>query len=92
MFLVIGRLQNWCSDAFFVIFFFVIYFFANREICDTWICRDKVWWLREASQSGKHSYPYVKKSFKTQHGTIAIDPAILAAIGHRFIAKNRKKY
>ena len=32
----------------------------------------------------KCSYPYVKKSFKTQHGRI---PAILAAIGHRFIAQ-----
>ena len=28
-----------------------------------------------------------KKSFKTQHGSIPIDPASLAAIGHRFIAK-----
>ena len=34
--------------------------------------------------------PYVKKSFKTQHGRIPIDPAILAAIGHRFIAKKTK--
>ena len=33
---------------------------------------------------------YVKKSFKTQHGRIPIDPAILAAIGHRFIAKKNK--
>ena len=38
-------------------------------------------------KSGKRSYPYVKKSFKTQHGRIPIDPAILAAIGHRFIVK-----
>ena len=36
------------------------------------------------------SYPYVKKSFKTQHGRIPIDPAILAAIAHRFIAKKRE--
>ena len=40
---------------------------------------------------GKRSYPYVKKSFKTQHGRIAIDPAILAAIGHRFIANKKKR-
>ena len=33
---------------------------------------------------------YVKKSFKTQRGRISIDPAILAAIGHRFIAKTNK--
>ena len=38
-------------------------------------------------KSGKHLYPYVKKSFKAQHGRIPIDPAILAAIGHRFVAK-----
>ena len=31
----------------------------------------------------KCSYPYVKKSFKIQYGIIPIDPAILAAIGHR---------
>ena len=37
---------------------------------------------------GKLSYPYVKKSFKKQHGRIPIDPAILAAIRRRFIAKN----
>ena len=29
--------------------------------------------------------------FKTQRGRIPIDPAILAAIGHRFIAKTNKK-
>ena len=40
-------------------------------------------------KSGKRSYPYVKKSFKAQHGRIPIDPASLAAIGHRFIAKNQ---
>ena len=39
-------------------------------------------------KSGKRSYPYVKMSFKTQHGRIPIDPAIVAAIGHRFTAKN----
>ena len=33
----------------------------------------------------KRLYPYVKKSFKTQHGRIPIDPAISAAIRHRFI-------
>ena len=31
--------------------------------------------------------PNVKKSFKTQRDRIPIDSAILAAIGHRFIAK-----
>ena len=41
-------------------------------------------------KSGKRPYPYVKKSFKTQHGRIPIGPAIWAAIGHRFIAKLNK--
>ena len=39
----------------------------------------------------KHSYPYVKKLFKTQHGRTPINLAILAAIGHRFIAKTKRK-
>ena len=36
----------------------------------------------------------VKKSlwFNAQHGRIPIDPAILAAIGHRFIAKKNPKF
>ena len=34
-------------------------------------------------------YRWEKKSFKC--GRIPIDPAILAAIGHRFIAKKKKK-
>ena len=33
--------------------------------------------------------PLWKKSFKTQHGRIRIDPAILPAIGHRFIANKK---
>ena len=32
-----------------------------------------------------------KKSFKTHHSRIPINPAILAAIGHRFIAQKKKK-
>ena len=50
--------------------------------------RYKVQWLREASQIGQTFL--VKKSFETQHGRIAIDPAILAAILHRFIAIKKK--
>ena len=42
-------------------------------------------------KSGKHSHPYVNKSFKTKHGRIPIDPAMLAAIGHRFIAPKKKE-
>ena len=33
----------------------------------------------------------MKKLFKTQHDRIPIDPPILAAIGHRFIAKTKRK-
>ena len=33
---------------------------------------------------------HVKKLLKTQHGRNPINPAILAAIGHRFMAKKRK--
>ena len=32
-------------------------------------------------------YTPVKRLFEAQHDRIPIDPAILAAIGHRFIAK-----
>ena len=42
-------------------------------------------------KSGKRSHSYVKKLFKTQHGRIPIDPAILAVIGHRFIATTKTK-
>ena len=36
------------------------------------------------------SYPYVKKLFKARRGRIPIDPAVWAAIGHRFIATTKK--
>ena len=32
----------------------------------------------------------MKKSIKTQHSRIPIDPGSLAAIGHRFIANKKK--
>ena len=47
----------------------------------------RVWWLREASQIGQMFVPYMKK---LQRGRIPIDPAILAATGHRFIAQKTK--
>ena len=53
----------------------------------------KVWWLREASQIGQTFLPLhvceksPLKQNTAQHSRIPIDPAILAAIGHRFIAK-----
>ena len=38
--------------------------------------------------SGKRSYPYVKKSFKTQRSRIQIHPVIWAAIGQQNIIQN----
>ena len=87
---IIGQHQNWCGDA----LFFLSFLFGNNflptgkylihvRIHLSRISPYKVYWLREVHK--KSSYPYVKKLFKTQHGRIPIDPAILAAIGHRFI-------
>ena len=42
-----------------------------------------------ANRANDHT-PYVKKLFKSQHGRIPIDPAILAAIGHRFTALKKE--
>ena len=91
-FLVIGRLQNRCSD---MLSFLGGIFFANRKICDnTWSAGTKfpiykVRWLRQASQIRQTFIPLCVKSFKTQHGRIPIDPAISAAIGHRQRADTR---
>ena len=52
-------------------------------------------WLREASQIGKTFIPLhvhvCEQVVLTQHGRIPIDPAILAAIGHCFMAKKERK-
>ena len=71
----------------------------NREIRNTLYTRNiiyagtkfpiyKVLWLREASQIRQTVIPpmCIKHSSR-----IPIDPAIFAAIGHRFIAKKKKK-
>ena len=42
------------------------------------------------NQANVHTHTCVKKLFKTQRGRISINPAILAAIGHRFIAKKKQ--
>ena len=49
----------------------------------------KVWWLREAAQIGQMFIALCEKV--VFENRIPIDPAILAAIGHRFIAKEKKK-
>ena len=47
-------------------------------------------WLLLSMESFTDTLPIVCNGFKTQHGGIPIDPAILAAIGRRFVAKNSK--
>ena len=93
-FLVIGRLQNWCGDAFFCLFFFdqpvkyAIHVYAVIETRPNFPYTKYGGWERP-HKSGKRSYPYMKKSFNTQHSRIPIHPVILAAIGHRFIATKK---
>ena len=57
---------------------------ASKSVTGTWLLEPH----QISYTQGRHSCPYmyVKKSFKTQHSRIPIDPAILAAIRHRFIA------
>ena len=97
-FLVIGRLQNRCGVVLFSSSFFGNPFFLFCRPVKYVI--HAVIGTRPNSpyteyggserphKSGKRSYPYVKKSFKTQHSRFAISPEILAAIGHHFIAKS----
>ena len=91
-FLVIGRLQNRCGDALFFLFFY-----ANREIRVACIRGDQISHIQSmvakrglTNRANVHT-SMSKKSFKTQHGRNPIDPAILAAIGHRFIANKKKR-
>ena len=61
---------------------------------DTWLLEpDRISHTQSmvAAQIGQtFIHPYEKTLFKTQHGRIPIDPAILAAIGHRFRAIKKK--
>ena len=81
-FLVIGRVRNRCGDM--LLLFFC--FFCQQG--NTWYI---VYAGTKFPIQKYGSCPYVKKSFKTQHGRILVDPAILAAIGHRFIAQENLK-
>ena len=99
-FLVISRLQNWCGYA---LFFFLIFFFCQpvkymsvihgywkqTKFPHTQSMVAKRGHTNRANTCTPIEYMYVNKSFKShsQHGRIPINPAILAAIGHRFIAK-----
>ena len=104
-FLVIGWFQNRYGDTYFYFnFFFVIFFFwpsSEIHICGYWnqtkFPIHKVWWLRQALLIGQTSIPPTctctcmwTSRLKTQHSRIPIDPATLAAIGQRFIAKIKK--
>ena len=92
-FLVIGRLQNWCGDTYifcqpvkYVIHVYMV--IGTRPNCPI----HKVWWLRDTSQIGQTFIPLCKKkSFKIQHGRIPINPAVLAATGHRFYSNNKNQ-
>ena len=82
-FLIIGRFQDRCGDAFFFCDLFfcqpVIYTIHGYAVIgnQTKFSIHKVWWLREASLIGQ---TFIR---------IPIDPAILAAIGHRIIKKEK---
>ena len=93
--LYIGQLHNQCSYTL-VLFLAIFLFLPTTEIRDT--CIHGYWnqtkFPIHKSMVAKRGHtnlanvhtPIWKKSFKTQHGRIPIDPVILAAIGHRFIA------
>ena len=89
-----GCIRKFTSNSYFISFFL-----STSEMCDTCVVirtrpnfpYTKYGGRERTHESGKRSYPYVKKSFKTQHGRIPIDPAILPAIGHGFIAQKKKK-
>ena len=66
--LVIGRLQTSVRWRFFFFFCQPVKYVMHAY---------------RAHKAGKRSYPNVKKLFKTQHGRILINPAILAAIGQK---------
>ena len=85
-FLVGGQLQNQCGDA--LLFVFSNLFLPHRERRDT--CIHGYWNqtkfpIHMVAKRGRtnRTYPYVKKSFKTQHGRIPINRAILTAIGQK---------
>ena len=81
----------WC--AYFCSFFFGNVYFYCQPVIRGYYTKFpiyKVWWLREASQIGQtFILLYVNKSFKHTHGRIPTDRAILASIGHRFIATTK---
>ena len=91
-FLVFGRLQNRCGDAFFLFlsaffFFFLFFFWPTWKYVTQSIRGGQISHKQRPDKSGERS---CEKSFKTQHIKIPIDSAILAAIGHRFIEKRKK--
>ena len=104
-FLVIGRLQNLCFFVLFCCGFFgPTSEICNTCICGYGLIFTKI--ISQQPDRISHTQsmvakrgrtnranihtPYVKKSFKTQNGRNPVDPAILAAIRHRFIAKREE--
>ena len=103
-FLVIGRLQNRCGE--FVFFLPTSEICDTLCVHNIWyICvhtlllepdqlshtQSMVDTSRGCTNRANVRTPLPRFEKKTQHGRIPIDPAILAAIGHRFIAKEKRK-
>ena len=93
-FLVIGLLQYRCNDESFILLFCVIrvnmytYLLEPDQISHT---QSMVAKRGRTNWANIHTPTDVKKSYKTQHGRIQIDPAILPAIGHRFITTTKNE-
>ena len=90
-----------CRRVFF--FFFFFFFFFPSFFLPAWkyvlhcIRGDQISHIQSmvakrglTNQANVHT-PMWKSNFKAQHGRTPIDPAILATIGHRFIATTKRK-
>ena len=65
---------------------------ANGEIRNTCIRGDQISHIQSmVAKRGLTNWANVHTPVETQHGRNPLDPAILAATGHRFIAKTNKK-
>ena len=92
-FLVIGRLQNRYGDELFLFLFLIFLNMYTRLLEPDQITYTQSMVAKRGLKNRANIYtPICEKLFKTQHGRILIDPAILAPIGHRFIAKSKSKH
>ena len=87
------------KNILFVIIFFFLPSSERRDTCMWLLEPDHISYTQSiVSKRGLTNWANVptptcmwKQLFKTQHGRIAIDPVILAAIGHYFIANKKRK-